>query len=150
METLQKLPQKPTSEDTSRAAVIHVSGLLFLLGVPLGGVLGSLLTWLFWRNDSRFVDENGKEAVNFNLSVFLYQFLIIMLGLILFLSPVLSMLATDGPDPFTVILSIPGLLILVSGLGLLYIFRIVLALIAAIQAGNGDTFRYPLTIRFIK
>ena len=150
MQTLTNMSQKPASDETSHAAVIHVSGLLFLLGMPLGSVLGTLLTWLLWRNESSFVDTNGKEAVNFNLSIILYQFLIVITGLVLFLSPVLSMFATDESDPFTIILSIPGLLLLVSGLILLSLFRIILVLMATLKAGNGDIFRYPLTIHFIK
>ena len=150
METLSKISQKPTPDETSHAAIIHISALSSLLGIPFGSMVGPLITWMIWRNESSFVDENGKEALNFNLSIFLYQFLLLIIGLILFLSPVLSALATENPDPVSVVLSLPGLWILVFGFGLLSLFRIILILVATIKAGNGEMFRYPLTIRLIK
>ena len=150
METLTKISQKPTPEETSHAAIIHISALSSLIGIPFGSIVGPLITWMIWRDQSKFVDENGKEALNFNLSIFLYQFLILIIGLILFLSPVLSALATENPDPVSVVLSLPGLWILVFGFGLLSLFRIILILVATIKAGNGEMFRYPLTIRLIK
>ncbi len=150
METLSPISQNPTPEETSHAGIIHISALSTLIGVPFGSILGPLITWLIWRDRSQFADENGKEALNFNLSMFLYQFFIVILGLLLFLSPVLSALASDNPDPVSVILSLPGLWILLFGIGTLSLFRIIMILVATVKAGNGETFRYPLTIRFIK
>ena len=150
METLTKISRKPTPEETSHAAIIHISALSSLIGIPFGSIVGPLITWMIWRAQSKFVDENGKEALNFNLSILLYQILLVIIGLILFLAPVLSALATENPDPVSIIFSLPGLWILISGLGLLSLFRIVLILVATIKAGNGELFRYPLTIRLIK
>jgi len=150
METLTKISSNPTPEETSHAAIIHISSFSTLIGIPLGSVVGPLVTWLIWRDQSKFVDANGKEAVNFNLSILLYQFLVVVIGLILFLSPILSMAATDDAGPLSIILSLPGLWLFLTGIGLLSLVRIVLVLVATIKAGNGELYHYPLSIRFIK
>ena len=150
METLSPISQKPSPDETSHAAIIHISGLSSLIGVPFGSILGPLITWLIWRDKSAFADENGKEALNFNISIFLYQFVLIIIGLILFLSPIISMAQESGDDPTFILFSLPGIWILFIGLGLIFLLRTILIIVAAIKAGNGETFRYPLTIRFIK
>ena len=150
METLTKISQKPSPEETSHAAIIHISALSSLIGIPFGSIVGPLITWMIWRAQSKFVDENGKEAINFNLSILLYQFLVVIIGLIMFLSPILNMAATDEATSLGMILSLPGLWLFVTGIGLLSLIRIVLILVATIKAGNGEMFRYPLTIRLIK
>ncbi len=148
METLTKISQKPQPEETSHAAIIHISALSSLVGIPFGSILGPLITWIIWRDQNSFTDENGKEALNFNISIFLYQIVIMITGLVLFLSPVLSMATED--DPATMLWSLPGLWILISGIGLLFLIWIILIIVATVKAGKGKTFHYPLTIRFIK
>lgn len=148
METLSNISQKPQPDETSHAAIIHLSALSSLVGVPFGSILGPLITWLIWRDQSSFADENGKEALNFNISLVIYKLFVVITGLILFLSPVFSLSADD--DPANVILTLPGLWILIFGLGFIFLLQIILVIVAAVKAGNGETFRYPVTIRFIK
>ncbi len=150
METLTKTSQQPQSHETSHAAIIHISALSSYIGVPFGSILGPLITWMIWRDESHFTDINGKEALNFNLSMLLYQVVAIVIGVILFITPLLSMGISDNPNPLAMLLSIPGLWIFIGGLSLLTIFRIVVIIIAAIKASNGELFHYPLSIKFIK
>ena len=150
METLSHISQKPSPDETSHAAIIHISGLSSLIGVPFGSILGPLITWLIWRDKSQFADENGKEALNLNISMFLYQFLLIVVGLILFLSPIISMAHEADDDPLFILFSLPGIWILFVGFGLVFLLRAVLIIIASIKSSNGEVFRYPLTIRLIK
>jgi len=137
-------------EDTSHAAVIHLSSFASYLAVPFGSVLGPLITWLIWRKQSTFSDAHGKEALNFNLSILLYQILAVIIGLFLFLTPVLTSLANENDNLSYIIFSIPGLWIFISGFGLLQLFRIIAIIVAAVKASNGEYFTYPLSIRFIK
>ncbi len=150
METLTKISKKPGNEETSHAAIIHISSFASWIGLPLGSVLGPLFTWMIWRKQSQFVDENGKEAMNFNISLLLYQIIILIIGLIFFLSPLLRIANKNDTDTFNLILSLPGLWLLVAGLGLISLFRLIMILVAVIKSGNGELFRYPLTIRLIK
>ena len=148
METLSNVSQTPRPEETSHAAIIHLSALSSLIGVPFGTILGPLITWLIWRDQSRFDDENGKEALNFNISMVIYKIIVIIIGLILFLSPLFSLVNED--DPTAVLLTVPGLWIMILGLSFIFLLQVILIVVAAIKAGNGETFGYPLTIRFIK
>ncbi len=152
METLT-----PISEDTnkqnvssSNAPLIHLSALIKYLGVPFGSILGPLITWLIWRDQSKFDDFHGKEALNFNLSFLIYKIVVVIIGLLMFLSPLITALS-NNPDenPITLILSIPGLLIFIFGFGFVEIVWLVLLIIASIKAGQGTWYRYPLIIRFI-
>lgn len=74
------------------------------------------------KDESRFVDHHGKEAINFQISVTIYTFIaaisiIVLLGIVL----------------------LPAVLI----------FDLVLTIIAAIKANDGAYYRYPLTIRLV-
>lgn len=90
--------------------------------IPLGWILGPLVVWLIKRTQFPFVDEQGKEALNFHISLLIYGIAAGILCLILI-----------------------GFLLLIA----LGIFQIVFVIIAAIKASNGKNYRYPLTIRFI-
>jgi len=152
METLTDLSNKQEnqrSNDTSHAALIHLSSFSSFL-IPFGGILGPLVTWMIWRDESDFVDQNGKEALNFNLSFALYNIAIAIIGVVLFITPVLAMLETNGGNPASVLLSLPGLWLLLGGFSVIGILKIALIIVAAIKSGNGEVYHYPLTIQFIK
>jgi uncharacterized Tic20 family protein len=135
-------------QNNSHAVLIHLSSFSSYIGLPFGSILGPLITWLIWRDENQFVNKHGKEALNFNISIILYQILAIIIGIILFLTPILSMAASD--NPIGLLLSTPGLLLFISGFGLIQLFRIIAIIIAAIKASNGEDFNYPLSIKFIK
>ncbi len=152
METLTPLNETQEKQvvQANNAPLIHLSALSKFV-IPFGSILGPLITWLIWRDQSKFDDFHGKEALNFNLSFIVYKIAVVILGLIMFLSPFLTLIH-QNPDenPLAVILSIPGLLIFIGGLGILEIIWLILIIVAAIKAGHGEWYRYPMIIRFIK
>jgi len=92
--------------------------------VPWAGhILGPLIVWLVKRNDSPEIDEHGKESLNFQISMLIYNVIAGVLCLVLI-----------------------GFVIL----GILHILNLVLVIIASIQASEGKFYRYPLAIRLIK
>ncbi|ARN84865.1 orotate phosphoribosyltransferase [Candidatus Nucleicultrix amoebiphila FS5] len=104
------------------ATFCHLSGLAGYL-IPFGHLIAPLIIWLMKRQDSDLIDRNGKEALNFQLSVTLYG----------------------------VVASI--LIFVLVGLALLFalaIFQAVCVIIASIKTNDGIAYRYPLTIRFIQ
>jgi len=107
----------------SWATLCHLSALSTYIGIPLGNIIGPLIFWLVKKNDHPFIDDQGKEALNFQLSITLYALIAVAL--------------------IFVIIGIPILI----GLAL---FDIVFVIIAAVKASNGEKFRYPLTIPFVK
>ena len=101
----------------------HLAGFSgYLTGV--GWILGPLIVWLLKRAEMPSVDVHGKEALNFQISILIY-------GLVLLVSGFL----TCGIGFF---LLIP-----------LGIAQIVLMILGAIKAANGEIYRYPLTIRLV-
>jgi len=108
----------------------HLSGLLGLLGpisAGLGsvlGIVGPLVVWLIKKDEYEFVSDQGKESLNFQITVLIAG-----------------------------IACLP--LILVFGLGLLLLFVVAIAdvvfvVIASMKANQGERYRYPVCIRFIK
>jgi len=127
-ETIQ---QKTAREEISRdarmwAMFCHLAGLAWLIWwiVPLiGGVIGTLIVWQVKKDVHSFIDEHGKEACNFQISMLIYA---LVAGLLCF--------ACIGS------VLLPAVMIM----------DVVFVIVAAIKANNGEHYRYPLTIRFIK
>ena len=57
----------------------HMSALTGIV-FPLGLVLGPLAIWLLKRNDSNFVGANAKEALNFQITVMMITFALVVLS----------------------------------------------------------------------
>ena len=111
------------AEESTWGMAAHMSALVGLL-FPLGIVLGPLAVWFLKRHDSNFVDTNAKEALNFQITI-----LIITFGLV-----VLS--AASGI--FLILAGIVG----IAGLGF--------AIYGGLQAKKGDNYVYPFALRLIK
>ncbi len=105
------------------AMLCHLLSFVGLLGVPLGNILGPLVLWLIKKDEDPLVDETGKEVLNFQISASIYGIVCILLAFI-----------------FIGFLLLPILLIVV----------IVYTIIGATKANEGELYRYPFTIRFIK
>ena len=103
--------------------VCHLSGAVVIFGVPLLHILGPLAIWTWKRGEYAFVDDQGKEALNFQISMGLYG----LVGWVL-----------------TIIFI--GWLIL----GMLIIVNIVFIIIAASKAKRGEAYRYPFNLRLIR
>ena len=104
------------------AMFCHVAAFAGFL-IPFGGIIGPLVIWLSKRDDSTWVNENGKTSLNFQLSMLLYMILAAPLCLIIIGIPIIVILAT---------------------------LKIVFVIIASVKAARGEEFRYPLAIPFIQ
>lgn len=110
-----------SNEEKNWALFAHLSALAFF--IPFGQILGPLIIWLIKKDEFPFVDDQGKESLNFQLSIFIYQLACI-------------------PLVFLII----GIPILVA----LGILDIVLVIIAAVAASSGKSYRYPLSLKLIR
>lgn len=111
-----------TADDKNMAMLTHLLSFAGLI-VPLGNLLGPLVMWLVKKESSSFVDHHGKDAINFNISILIYTIASAVL-----------------------ILLIIGLFLLVA----VAIFWIVMTIVQAMKASNGEWTKYPLTIEFLK
>ena len=116
-------PGFPSDSERNWAVFCHLGGFgLYLLPFAFGHILVPLVIWLTKRHDSAFIEENGREALNFQISVTIYG---IAAGVLAFLLIGLPMLAA------------------------LAVFHFVLMVIASVRASQGEPYRYPLTIRLL-
>jgi len=119
--------------DRTWDVLCHLSALA-MYAFPFGHILGPLIVWLVKRDSLPSVDAHGKESLNFQLSLTLY--LMIAAGVTLSLCFILIGL-----------LLVPLLFLAAV---LFPVLDLIMVIIAAVKAGNGELFRYPLTVRFIK
>ena len=111
------------SSDTRTWCVLcHAAALAGIFLHALGHIFGPLIIWLMKRGDSAEIDAHGKESLNFQLSMLIYNVVAAILCFVL--------------------IDIPMLI-------LLYILNIVFVIVASIKASEGVLYRYPMTIRFI-
>ncbi|MEW6113824.1 MAG: DUF4870 domain-containing protein, partial [Thermodesulfobacteriota bacterium] len=62
----------PSKQATNWGMLCHLSALLGLVLISFGHILGPLVVWLFKKNDDPFIDEQGKESLNFQISMTIY------------------------------------------------------------------------------
>ncbi len=106
----------PTVDEKSWAMGCHLLALV-------ANFVGPLVFWLVKRESSAFIDDQGKEAVNFQISIMIYTMV-----------------------SYVLVFFIIGALLLPA----VMVFDLVCVIIAATKAYSGVNYRYPLCIRFIK
>lgn len=139
------------NKENTNAFLIHISafaGFMF----PFGNIVTPLIAWLTLKDRSTFLDEQGKEAVNFNLSYTLYVF-IISIAFIPFAFG--SFFNNWNNFNFHINFDLSrnnlfGILGFGSLTGIIYIIGIALVIIASLKAREGENYKYPFTIKFIK
>lgn len=105
------------------AMFCHLSSLIMLIGIPLGHIWGPLIIWLMKRKEMPLVDDAGRQSLNFQISMTLYTMISFILCFVFV-----------------------GFLLIFP----ILLFNIVLVIYASIKVSNGEEFKYPFTIRFIK
>ena len=125
--------QSPSLSDRQWAAGVHVAALLAAMMTSLwagvAGAIAALIVWMLVRDKSAFATEHAKEAVNFNLSMFIYAAIAVLLVI------------------FTLGI---GIIVALPMWGILALLWIVCTLVAAFKAYDGQPYRYPVTIRLFK
>ena len=143
------------SENTN-AFIIHIAafGEFFF---PFGGIITPLILWQTLKNRSTFLDQQGREAVNFNISYSLYMFIASMIVVPFFIRSAFfnrnlgnSYWNFDWLDFDFNLGGIFGLVGLTSLVGFIGLIKLVLAILAALKTNKGENYTYPLTIKFIK
>ena len=105
------------------AIFCHLSSLVAFVGIPFGNIFGPLVIWLIKKNEMPLVDEEGRSALNFQISMTIYTVIAF----------ILCFIAIGFLLIFPVIL-----------------FNVILVIIASVKTSNGEKFHYPCTIHFIK
>ncbi|WP_339094679.1 DUF4870 domain-containing protein [Deinococcus sp. VB343] len=149
---LRPLASGLSPDERSGAYLLHLSPLLGLLLPSIGHLLGPVAAWWMLRS-SPALDAQGKEIVNFQLTVTLISLLLSTLAFFLISAGVLGGLA-GIVAPLAGALSIFGAVgaffAILLPLSLLFsVYPLVCMVLGLMRAGEGQLYRYPLTIRFL-
>ena len=115
-------PQGPSPTARNWALIAHVAGLLAWAFIPFGGILAPMVIWLVKREEDAYIGDQALEAMNFQITVALAALV----------------------SAFLLIVGI-GVLLLLA----LWVGNLVLAILAAIAASEGRSYRYPLNLRLV-
>ena len=122
-----------TPEARQFAMFIYISSFLGLL-IPLGNLIAPLVLWLMKKESHPFIDDQGKEVINFQLSVLIVFAGLLILNMLLILTVILSPLVF-----------LTGLLMFA-----LFVYVVIITIMGAVKAKEGVHFRFPYTVRLIK
>lgn len=117
----EKPSASPTADDRTWGMLAHLSS---LIAMAVGGMsfLGPLIVWLVKKDQSPFVADQAKEALNFQIACFIATLICVALAIV-----------------------IVGFLLM----PIVIVGNIVFTIIAAMEANKGVAYRYPYTIRLI-
>ena len=148
-----------TTHQKNIAALIHLSTLSKYV-FPLGNFIVPLIFWTINKDKSEFIDDNGKQALNFQLSLLLYAVVIASLSIPLFFLGVVNHL--DFPEFWHIYdfdfhitksqgvsVAIITLIAAMLTIGVL-VFELICIVMATSKANKGEPYKYPITINFIK
>jgi len=120
--TEQSTNEVPKSSDERMWAMFcHLSALSGFV-IPFGNVIAPLIIWILKKEEYPLVNDQGKEAINFQISMTIYIIASVILIIIVIGIPLLIMLG---------------------------LFELIVIVIASIKANEGVNYRYPFTIRFL-
>ena len=125
----QQTSEQDIAEDGLRGRDINQQAMFIQLSafagyiIPLGSIIVPVILWQIWREKDPYIDEMGREAVNFQLSMLLYYIICAVLFVILI-----------------------GMVLIFAAM----IFHLTFIIVGAVQTSRGVGYRYPMIIRFIK
>lgn len=149
-----------TSNERKIAALTHLSTFTQYI-IPFGNYIFPIILWTSKKDESEFVDHNGKQVLNFQLSILIYSLILAMIAIPVFLYTVLKNISFNDLmhneeiifEHFDYGNSI-GLLtvgaLALFGFACIKVAEFFLIIYASVKASNGEEYNYPLTIPFLK
>ncbi|MDG2181986.1 MAG: DUF4870 domain-containing protein [Mariniblastus sp.] len=111
------------SDEKNWMIICHLASFAGAFGMPIGNVIGPLVVWLIKKDESEEIDYHGKESINFQITLTIYMLISIVLCFL-----------------FIGFALVPAVLM----------FGTVFTIIATVKTNDGDRYRYPLSIRFLR
>lgn len=155
-----------TKHERNLSAIIHASTFSKYF-IPFGNFILPLILWTANKKEYAFVDYNGKQALNFQISMLLYSIIVGLVSIPFFIGFLPDLfdwnflgfhrlhdlnnlnIHFDSDDfrfgRFFWPVGITGLL-----QAALVVINVVYTILATIKTNDGETFKYPITIKFIK
>ncbi|RZK10976.1 MAG: DUF4870 domain-containing protein [Flavobacterium sp.] len=148
-----------TNNTKTTATLIHLSALSQYF-IPFGNFIFPIIIWSSTKDKSEYIDAQGKQSINFHLSLLMYSFIMALVAVPLFFVSVFSKAnyITVNRGDFLIkdfnITEVSGLLVTAIVIAcvfiLLKVLEFFLIIYASVKTSNGYDFKYPLTINFLK
>jgi len=153
----------PANERTI-SSLTHLSALTQYF-FPFGNFIVPIVIWSSKKNDSEFIDYNGKQVLNFQLSIFAYSIIALLIAVPLLIYGFVTNVSTNSTYNSTINFEninfdnfsnhkITSIIVAAIIAGVVFIFlklvEFILIIYAAVKASNGENYKYPLTIPFFK
>ncbi len=120
-----------TDDERSYSLLMHLTLLAHLI-VPYVAIIAPIIMWLVRKEKSSYIDDHGREAVNFQITLLLYTIILPAIAAII-----------------GVITCSVGFVLLVPAIFGPYILGLVGMIMGAMAANRGEFFRYPMTLRLL-
>ena len=149
-----------TVNHKNTAALIHLSSLSQYF-FPFGGFIFPIIIWSLNKHKSEYIDAQGKQVINFQLRLLLYSLVLLLIAVPMLVITVLKHIPFEDlvhkhdftPAQFSlenisgiVAVAVVSILIFVS----IKVIEFFLIIYATVKTANGEGFKYPLSIAFIK
>ena len=130
----RNLVDEKVKDERMWAILTHLAGFAYFTGIPLMNIAGPIIIWQIKRDGMPSIVEHGKEATNFQISMSIYILVLTSLGGLLFLT----------------VIGIPVAFLLWIAAGVVFAAGLILMVVAGLKANEGEPYRYPFAMRFIK
>jgi uncharacterized protein len=131
----------PAPSERGWAVLAHLSGCLWILGIPFAGTIATAIIYITKRHESPFVADQTREAQNFQNTVSVAVIAVFVLAAF-----VVERLAIHhATEPALAAIALGAV-----ALAVIMIANVLLSIVAALAAQRGETYRYPFCVRFIR
>jgi uncharacterized Tic20 family protein len=148
-----------TTNNKNTATLLHLS-ILSQYIFPFGNFILPIVIWSATKKNGSFIDNSGRNAINFQLSLFLYSVILCLIAIPVLMYTIFSHVpfeAMVNGEDFIANFSMSNLtgisVVAAIAFGLFCMMKTAeffLVIYAAVKAANGEIYQYPLTINFIK
>lgn len=149
-----------TTDNKNKATLLHLSALSQYV-FPFGNFIFPLILWSSMKEKATYIDQQGKQVLNFQLSLFIYSLILVLIAVPIFIATVVNGISISDSinlNHFEInsfhLENVSGLVLIALFAAFLFftikIAEFFLIIYAAVKTANGDDFKYPLTIHFIK
>lgn len=151
-----------TAIKKNTGAMIHLSTLTQYF-IPFGNFIFPILIWATSKKESAYIDHHGRQAINFQLSIFLYSLLLCFISIPILIFTIFRNIPLNAfienehfvinSNDFNVENFSASVVIALTAVFLFIVMKTAeffLIIYATIKTANGELFRYPMTINFIK
>ncbi|MBS0031938.1 DUF4870 domain-containing protein [Chitinophaga sp. 22321] len=132
-------------DENTWGTLIHLGGLIGMAVLPtVGNIIGVLILWLIKRSESAFVDQQGKEAINFQITLSIAAVIVNLINNIANGFWSLTNFWRHTRGEFYISWGWTDLLVVI------WLINVIFSIIAAVKASKGESYKYPLSLRLVK